>query len=101
MHFAAVLQKLVGPEISISSMQISSCTALLGGGLQTWRTRPLDETFFLILDAHDERVDQPGSNRGPTCQMSRAYSAMVRSEENGPMPATLRKALCAQASGVR
>ncbi|CDS55095.1 Mobile element protein [Polaromonas sp. CG9_12] len=34
-------QKLVGPEVSISSMQISRCTALLDTGLQAWRTRPL------------------------------------------------------------
>jgi putative transposase len=39
-----VLQKLVGPEVSISSTQISRCTALLDTGLQAWRTRPLDET---------------------------------------------------------
>ena len=51
-----VLQKLVGPEISISSTQISRCTALLDEGLQAWRTRPLDETAYVILDARYERV---------------------------------------------
>ena len=51
-----VLQKLVGPEISISSTQISRCTALLDEGLQAWRTRPLDETPYVILDARYERV---------------------------------------------
>ena len=101
MHFAAESQILVGPDIGISCTQAGRCTALLNEVLQACCTRPLDEKFDLVLDARDERVDQPGSNWGPTCQMSRAYSAMVRSEENGPMPATLRKALCAQASGVR
>ena len=33
-----VLQKLVGPEVSISSTQISRCTALLDTGLQAWPT---------------------------------------------------------------
>ena len=46
-----VLQKLVGPEISTSSTQISRCTALLDTGLEAWRTRPLDETPYVILDA--------------------------------------------------
>ena len=51
-----VLQKLVGPEIAISSTQISRCTALLDEGLNAWRTRPLDETPYVILDALYERV---------------------------------------------
>lgn len=55
-----VLQKLVGPEISISSTQISRCTALLDEGLKAWRTRPLDETPYLILDARYERVREAG-----------------------------------------
>ncbi|WP_396433349.1 IS256 family transposase [Limnohabitans sp.] len=49
-----VLQKLVGPEIAISSTQISRCTALLDEGLNAWRTRPLDETPYVI--ARYERV---------------------------------------------
>ena len=55
-----VLQKLVGSEISISSTQISRCTALLDEGLQAWRTRPLEETPYVILDARYERVRQAG-----------------------------------------
>ena len=55
-----VLQKLVGPEISISSTQISRCTALLDTGLEAWRTRPLEETPYVILDARYERVRQAG-----------------------------------------
>ena len=35
-----VLQKLVGPQVSISSTQINRCTALLDAGLHASRTRP-------------------------------------------------------------
>jgi transposase-like protein len=55
-----VLQKLVGPEVSISSTQISRCTALLDTGLHAWRTRPLEETPYVILDARYERVREAG-----------------------------------------
>lgn len=55
-----VLQKLVGPEINISSTQISRCTTLLDEGLKAWRTRPLGETPYLILDARYERVREAG-----------------------------------------
>ena len=55
-----VLQKLVGPEISISSTQISRCAEKLDAGLQAWRTRPLDETPYVLLDARYERVREGG-----------------------------------------
>jgi transposase-like protein len=55
-----VLQKLVAPEISISSLQISRCAAQLDTGLQAWRTRPLDQTPCVILDARYERVREAG-----------------------------------------
>ena len=55
-----VLQKLVGADISISSTQISRCTALLDEGLQAWRTRPLGDTPYVILDARYERVREAG-----------------------------------------
>lgn len=51
-----VLQKLVGPEVNISSTQISRCAQQLDEGLQAWRTRPLDETPYILLDARYERV---------------------------------------------
>jgi putative transposase len=51
-----VLQQLVGPEISISSTQISRCAEKLDAGLQAWRTRPLDDTPYVLLDARYERV---------------------------------------------
>lgn len=55
-----VLQKLVGPEISISSTQISRCVANLDAGLEAWRNRPLDETPYVFLDARYERVREGG-----------------------------------------
>lgn len=51
-----VLQALVGPEINISSTQISRCAQQLDEGLQAWRTRPLDETPYVLLDARYEKV---------------------------------------------
>ena len=50
-----VLQKLVGPEISISSTQVSRCNAALDEGLAAWRNRPLGATPYVILDARYER----------------------------------------------
>ena len=55
-----VLQKLVGPEVSISSTQISRCTQKLDEGLHAWRNRPLEETPYLLLDARYERVREAG-----------------------------------------
>jgi putative transposase len=55
-----VLQALVGPEINISSTQISRCAQQLDEGLQAWRTRPLDETPYVLLDARYERVREAG-----------------------------------------
>ncbi len=46
-----VLQKLVGPDVSISSTQISRCTQKLDEGFDAWRNRPLEETPYLLLDA--------------------------------------------------
>ena len=55
-----VLQKLVGPEVSISSSQVSRCAEKLDQGLQAWRTRPLDATPYVLLDARYERVRHAG-----------------------------------------
>ena len=48
---APLADKLIDAVVNISSTQISRCTALLDTGLQAWRTRPLDETPYVILDA--------------------------------------------------
>ena len=55
-----VLQRLVGPEVSISSTQVSRATAQLDTGLQAWRERPLEETPYVFLDARYERIREAG-----------------------------------------
>ena len=55
-----VLQRLVGPEVSISSTQGRNATAQLDTGLQAWRERPLDETPYVFLDARYERIREGG-----------------------------------------
>jgi len=55
-----VLQRLVGPEVSISSTQISRVTEKLDVGLAAWRERPLGETPYVLLDARYERVREAG-----------------------------------------
>src|SRR5215831_17449770 len=47
----------------------------------------------------DHRRLHHDTEQGFTCQMSDAYSAIVRSLENFPEPATLRMALRAHAAG--
>ncbi|CAK0741739.1 hypothetical protein CCP3SC15_1170002 [Gammaproteobacteria bacterium] len=51
-----MLHNLVGPEISLSSTQVSRAAASLDAGLQAWRQRPLGETPYVFLDARYERV---------------------------------------------
>ena len=55
-----VLQSLLGPEVAISSTQVSKAAANLDAGLTAWRERPLDETPYIILDARYERVREAG-----------------------------------------
>lgn len=55
-----VLQRLVGPEVSISSTQVSRATERLDAGLAAWRTRPLGVTPYVLLDARYERVREGG-----------------------------------------
>src|SRR5262245_8801643 len=52
--------------------------------------------FFRVVD---RRRVHHGTGHAFTCQMSDAYSAIVRSLENLPEPATFRIALRAQAPG--
>lgn len=49
-----VLQRLVGPEVSISSTQVSRAAERLDEGLAAWRTRPLGVTPYVLLDARLE-----------------------------------------------
>jgi len=55
-----ILVKLVGPEVAISSTQVSRIAARLDEGLAAWRERPLDETPYVLLDARYERVREAG-----------------------------------------
>jgi transposase-like protein len=55
-----VLQRLVGPEVSISSTQVSRATERLDAGLAAWRARPLEVTPYVLLDARYERVREGG-----------------------------------------
>ena len=55
-----ILVKLLGPEVSISSTQVSRAAEQLDTGLAAWRERPLDETPYLFLDARYERVREGG-----------------------------------------
>lgn len=55
-----VLQRLVGPDVSISSTQVSRCVEKLDVGLAAWRERPLEEVPYVLLDARYERVREAG-----------------------------------------
>ena len=55
-----VLQSLLGPEVSISSTQVSRAAEQLDAGLSAWRERPLEETPYVFLDARYERVREGG-----------------------------------------
>jgi putative transposase len=55
-----ILVKLLGPEVSISSTQVSRAAQSLDAGLAAWRERPLDETPYVFLDARYERVREAG-----------------------------------------
>ncbi len=55
-----VLQRLLGPEISLSSAQVSRAAAKLDEGLKAWRERPLVEVPYLFLDARYEKVRLEG-----------------------------------------
>ena len=55
-----VLQRLLGPEISLSTAQVSRAAARLDEGLAAWRERPLGEVPYLFLDARYEKVRLEG-----------------------------------------
>jgi transposase-like protein len=56
---AAITKELCGLEVT--SSQVSRAAAALDEELETWRTRPLGETPYLILDARYEKVRHGGS----------------------------------------
>jgi transposase-like protein len=55
-----VLQALLGPEVAISSTQVSRAAEQLDAGLAAWRERPLGETPYVLLDARYERIREGG-----------------------------------------
>jgi len=63
-----VLQRLLGPEISLSTAQVSRAAAKLDEGLKAWRERPLGDVPYLFLDARYENListDLPLSGARP------------------------------------
>jgi transposase-like protein len=56
---AAITEELCGFEVS--SSQVSRASQLLDDELQQWRSRPLGEIPFLILDARYEKIRHGGS----------------------------------------
>jgi putative transposase len=56
---AAITEELCGFEVS--SSQVSRAAQLLDDELQQWRSRPLAEIPFLILDARYEKIRHGGS----------------------------------------
>ena len=56
----AILQALLGPEVSLSSTQVSRAAEQLDVGLAAWRERPLEETPYVFLDARYERIREGG-----------------------------------------
>jgi putative transposase len=55
---AAITETLCG--LDVTSSQVSRAAAALDGELEQWRTRPLGETPYLILDARYEKVRHGG-----------------------------------------
>ena len=55
-----ILQALLGPEVSLSSTQVSRVAEQLDVGLAAWRERPLEETPYVFLDARYERIREGG-----------------------------------------
>jgi len=55
-----VLQALLGPEVSISSTQVSRAAEQLDAGLAAWRKRPPGETPYLLLGARYGRIREGG-----------------------------------------
>ncbi len=56
---AAITAELCGLEVN--STQVSRAAALLDEGLEAWRSRPLGEIAYLILDARYEKIRHGGS----------------------------------------
>jgi transposase-like protein len=58
---AKITEELCGTEVT--SMQVSRAAAMLDEELEAWRTRPLAQVEYLMLDARYEKVRVAGSVR--------------------------------------
>jgi putative transposase len=58
---AAITEQLCGLEVT--SSQVSRAAAALDGELEKWRSRPIGETPYLILDARYENIRHGGQVR--------------------------------------
>ena len=58
---AKITEELCGTEVT--SMQVSRAAAMLDEELEAWRTRPLSQVEYLMLDARYEKVRVAGSVR--------------------------------------
>ena len=58
---AKITEELCGTEVT--SMQVSRAAAMLDQELEAWRTRPLTQVEYLMLDARYEKVRVAGSVR--------------------------------------
>ena len=58
---AKITEELCGTEVT--SMQVSRAAAILDEELEAWRTRPLSQVEYLMLDARYEKVRVAGSVR--------------------------------------
>ena len=57
----AITEQLCG--LSVSSSEVSRAAALLDADLEAWRSRPLGEVPYLVLDARYEKVRMDGRMR--------------------------------------
>ena len=75
---------------SLSSTQVSRAAKLLDDELEAWRTRPLGEIRYLIVDARYEKVREGGvvPEMPPCCRPSASgrMSAAVCSASPAPCP---------------
>ena len=75
---------------NLSSTQVSRAAALLDTELQAWRTRPLGEARYLLLDARYEKL-RDGGVGGPGCR--RALGHWRRARWRSSHPRRLRRAV--------
>ena len=76
-----VMEKLCGLEVT--STEVSRAARLLDEELAQWRTRPLDETPYVMLDARYEKVRHGGSVVGSAVLVAAGINAEGQREVLG------------------